>query len=200
MSRAQTSDRERGQNLVEFSMLVPVFLILLLGMLEFGLAFSHNQTLVYSTREGARTGAALAKGNTSYPCTTPNFDAPVIAAVQRVLESPGSPIQIGKVSEILIYRANSDGTPSSAINRWALNIGGGPTVDGKALNFKETSTGWAPCTRNNGVDADAMGVSLAYTYDFETSLGGVLAMISGTSWTSLPMTDKTVMNLNPTTP
>ena len=53
---------ERGQGLVEFAMLVPFFLLLLLGMLEFGFAFDQNLTLEYATREGARVGSALANG------------------------------------------------------------------------------------------------------------------------------------------
>ena len=52
-----------GQGLVEFAMLVPVFLLILLGMLEFGFAFNHNMTLEYATREGARAGAAMANGS-----------------------------------------------------------------------------------------------------------------------------------------
>ena len=63
----------RGQGLVEFAVLVPVFFLLLLGMLEFGLAYTHDQTLAYATREGARTGASLGVGNSSYPCTHPEF-------------------------------------------------------------------------------------------------------------------------------
>ena len=35
----------RGQSLVEFAVAVPVFIMLLFGMLEFGFAFSHNLTL-----------------------------------------------------------------------------------------------------------------------------------------------------------
>ena len=79
-------DRSRGQSLVEFAFVVPLFMLILLGMLEFGIAFTHDQTLAYATREGARTGAALGTGNTAYPCnatTVGYFDAPIIAAVER---------------------------------------------------------------------------------------------------------------------
>jgi hypothetical protein len=195
--------RPRGQGLVEFAMLVPVFLLLLLGMLEFGFAFTHDQTLAYATREGARTGAALGKGNTGYPCTTTNFDAPIIAAVERVLKSPGSPININAVpapiTTIRIYLAQSNGSETSGkVNVWSLALGGGPIVDGKALDFKETATGWSPCARLNGAGADALGVSLTYSYKFTTSFGGIVKLIGGSNWTSLQMSDKTVMNLNPT--
>ena len=54
---------ERGQGLVEFAMLVPVFMVLLLGLLEFGFVFDHGMTINYATREGARSGAAFAQGN-----------------------------------------------------------------------------------------------------------------------------------------
>ena len=115
----------RGQGLVEFAVLVPVFFLLLLGMLEFGLAYTHDQTLAYATREGARAGAALGVGNSSYPCNTPNFDAPIVAAVERILESPGSPITIANVQSIKIYLANAAGNPTGSVNNWALAIGGG---------------------------------------------------------------------------
>jgi TadE-like protein len=196
--RARTRDGARGQGLVEFAVLVPVFFLLLLGMLEFGLAFTHDQTLAYATREGARTGAALGVGNTSYPCNTLNFDAPIIAAVERVLESPGSPITLSNVQSIKVYQANAAGSPTGSVNNWALAMGSGPIVDGKPLDFTQTTSGWAPCSRNNGVNADSLGVSISYTYQFETPFGGIIKFISRTNWQSLQMTDKTVMNLNPT--
>ena len=46
-------------------MLVPVFLLILLGLLEFGFVFDHAMTINYATREGARSGAAFAPGNTT---------------------------------------------------------------------------------------------------------------------------------------
>jgi Flp pilus assembly protein TadG len=187
----------RGQSLVEFSMVVPVFLLLILGMLEFGIAFTHDQTLAYATREGARTGAALAVGTTSYPCSTADFDSPVIAAVQRILESAGSPVDVSKVG-ITIYKAKADGTSTGATNTWVYAKGGGPVVDGVPLDFKQTSAGWPPCSRVNGDPADAMGVAITYEYDFRTALGGMFRFFGGSSWSSLTMSDKTVMNLNPT--
>jgi hypothetical protein len=71
-------------------------------------------------------------------------------------------------------------------------------VDGKPLDYSQTSTGWDPCSRLNGADADALGVSLTYSYKFTTSFGGIIRFIGGSNWTSLQMSDKTVMNLNPT--
>jgi Flp pilus assembly protein TadG len=48
---------ERGQSLIEFTLLAPVLLLLLLGMLEFGNALNSYLTVVASARDAARMGA-----------------------------------------------------------------------------------------------------------------------------------------------
>ena len=186
--------RTRGQSLVEFALGVPLFMLLLLGMVEFGFVFTHHIGLEYASREGARMGSALASGTATVACT--DVDNNIIAALQRVVTSPGSQINVGNISQIQIYRANASGDPiGSFINTWAP--GTGPTVDGVALRFHNTSVGWSACptgNRNNGANPDSIGVSLTYTYDFVTPLGNfVAAFATG----HLIMTDKTVMALNP---
>lgn len=49
--------RERGQALVEFALIVPIFLVLLLGIVDFGWALKSWITVTNATREGARMGA-----------------------------------------------------------------------------------------------------------------------------------------------
>ena len=48
---------ERGASAVEFAMIVPLLLVLVLGIAEFGHAFSVQGTLSAATREGARVMA-----------------------------------------------------------------------------------------------------------------------------------------------
>ena len=52
--RRPRSRREGGQSLVEFTLIVPLFLMILFGMIEFGFVFTHDLTVEYATREGAR--------------------------------------------------------------------------------------------------------------------------------------------------
>ena len=95
----------RGQSLVEYAMSVPVFLLILLGMLEFGFAFSHHLTMEYASREGARTGSSLNNGTTQFACNgtdDQNVDNQVIAAVQRVLTGTGSQVKISQIGQIRI--------------------------------------------------------------------------------------------------
>lgn len=45
---------DRGASAVEFALVVPVLIILVLGIIDFGLFFSDSLSLRYGTREGAR--------------------------------------------------------------------------------------------------------------------------------------------------
>jgi Flp pilus assembly protein TadG len=51
------SDRGRGQALVEFALVIPLFLLLVAGMIDFGLGLNTSITVTNAAREGARLGA-----------------------------------------------------------------------------------------------------------------------------------------------
>lgn len=195
---------ERGQSLVEFSLLVPAFMLVLVSLLEFGLLFNHYLTLEYATREGARVGAALANGgsasNSSCDSALPpspgqpgTVDPYVIAAVQRVLESSGSPVVMSDISKITITQYGTSNT-----NTWVYNKGAGPIVDGKPLDFTQFGvTGWSDCARSNGANPDSIVVSIAYTYHWETPLASLLGFWGGAAAAQTPISDSTTMALNP---
>jgi hypothetical protein len=195
---------ERGQSLVEFSMIVPVFMILLLGILEMGFAFDHLLTLSYASREGARTGAALADGAKLGNCN--DVDKYVVSAVERVLTSGGSPVleHLADISSIRVYKSDGTGGELGPVNVWTPSMNGsgggtGPTVDGRALHFALSSSGWAQCTRSKATASpDSIGVRITYTYRAITPLAGIMRFIGGSGTGDLTMTDRSVMALNPT--
>lgn len=193
---------QRGQSLVEFGILVPGFLVILFGLLEFGFLFSHHLTLQYATREGARVGAALGSGTPSAPCsasggTAEPVDWQIVAAVQRVLTSPGSQVPVARVQQIRIFRANNQGRETgNDVNVWVP--GTGPQVDGTNLVFRMNDEKWDACSRKKSTtsssDADSIGVSLVYDYRFVSPLGSLLGLAGAAQ---LTVADQTVMALNP---
>lgn len=50
-------DSEHGQSLVEFSMILPIFLILVFALVDFGRGFYTWQVVTNAAREGARAAA-----------------------------------------------------------------------------------------------------------------------------------------------
>jgi Flp pilus assembly protein TadG len=56
----------RGQSLVEFALVVPMLLLMVVGLIEFGRAWNVNQVVTFAARQGARTAAVMnASGNTA---------------------------------------------------------------------------------------------------------------------------------------
>ena len=52
----RTRHRREGQSLVEFAVTLPIFLLLLAGILDFGLGLYSQMTVINAAREGARIG------------------------------------------------------------------------------------------------------------------------------------------------
>jgi hypothetical protein len=75
---------ERGAALVELAIMLPVLLLILMGIVEFGLLFYNQQVLTNSSREGARAGIALT-GKALIDkaiVTTNDFDSEIDGVVQ----------------------------------------------------------------------------------------------------------------------
>ena len=183
-------------------MIVPVFLLILLGLLEFGFVFDQQMTLSYATREGARSGAAFGAGNTStMPCA--DVDKNIIAAVQRVLKGPGSRVTLAPSTQIKLYKATSSGDAAGgAVNTWTYAAGAGPMVDGNALDFRPGTTNWDACGRRvDGSFANppnSIGVSIEHTYEMVTPVGTIMGFFGPRGAATLQISDRTVMALNPT--
>lgn len=198
-------------------MIVPVVLLMLLGMLEFGFAFDHSATIGNATREGARMGSALVNGGGTLGCASgqsPNaatVDGRIVAAVQRILAAPGSRVVLTDVSEIRIYKSTSTGAETvNNVNVWAYSATGTMTADG-TVNFVPTGAQqWTTCSRSFAWTAcgspptglvqcppDSIGVAVNYTYRFVTPLSSVMGFFGGSSGASLAVSERAVMAMNP---
>jgi Flp pilus assembly protein TadG len=60
--------RERGQTLTEFALVLPILVVLMLGIVQFGVAFNNYVTLTDAVRAGARKAAV--SRNASDPAGT----------------------------------------------------------------------------------------------------------------------------------
>jgi hypothetical protein len=199
--------RERGQGLVEFTMIVPVLLQVVGSVAELGLAFGNAHTVGYGSREGARVASALATGRVT-DCTggsdPAGVDATAVSAIQRILKSPGSGVDVSKVQEVRIFKATSSGSETpGTVSVWRYTgPGSGPEVDpgpGVAyIDFSPPLTNpWPACARDNSSSTpDSIGVTVTYTYDFVTPLPSVINAIAGGGLT-LTLSETTVMSLNP---
>ena|SRR5687767_10836367 len=58
-SRQHRTRRDRGAEVLEMALILPILLLLIFGMIEFGWFFYLQHNLQAAAREGARTGAML---------------------------------------------------------------------------------------------------------------------------------------------
>ena len=190
---------QRGQALVEFALILPIIMVLVLSMAEIGLAIGNNMSLELATREGSRVGASLANGGGTPGCgagQSPNWatvDPQIIASVERALTSKGSGVTLSKVVNIHIYKALANGA-EDVYNEWTYSAGGGPVVGGIQLDFVQGAVGWQACLRNSTLPPPSIGVSITYRYQMVTPLAVLTGMFGGSQIT---MTDRTVMALEP---
>ena len=136
-----------------------------------------------------------------------------MAAVQRVLEASGSPINMAQIGSITIFRATSTGgVVGSNTDTWTYSKGNGPTVSGQKLDFvRQGSNGWADSTRvtvrhdqtsncGSGLSTcpDSIGIKITYQYQYVTPLAAVMRFFGGPAASTQSLNDQTVMALNPT--
>lgn len=192
---------EGGQSTVELALLFTFLMMpLVFGMIEMGYVLSSHMVVTAASREGARMGSNLANGGGDLGCgagQSPNWtavDPQIIASVERSLTGSGSLIALADVTQIRIYLADADGneTPGE-VNVWTYSAGGGPVVDGDALDFAEASAGWTACERDNVIPADHLGVSVRYLHRAKGPIGSFLPGLA-----TFTLTDRTVMALNAT--
>ncbi len=67
MLRAPKTERaqpQKGSTLVEFALVLPLFLVILFGMITFSVALHNKTVLTIAAREGARAGAVFVPDRT----------------------------------------------------------------------------------------------------------------------------------------
>jgi len=187
---------ERGAALVEFAMVLPLLLLLLLGVVEYGIAFNQRLTIGNVSQTAARVGTAV--GN------KPEADMSILGAVaQGVFSLPGNGTQI--IKQVQIYKADAFGEPTSQNNVYNYNLVGTPT-DGNCdwqpcpdpNTYDVNSLPWPPGSRSVDIGSlDVMGVRIIFAHEWIT---GGLVPLPDVSCSVIPSNcwqDTAVMRLEP---
>jgi Flp pilus assembly protein TadG len=99
--------RRSGMAMVEFVIILPILLMLVFAIAEFGVLFGRWQTLANAAREGARTAVVFRS-----PCNS----GPVIAEVRQRVKDYASPLGIVLTDgEITVTGVCGDSTTSSTV-------------------------------------------------------------------------------------
>lgn len=122
-SRGSGASREAGQGLVEFALVIPIILVLIVGALDLGRAVYAYNTIANAARNGARV-AAVNQIATSPDC---NEDRPVedIAdphwSIKRCAASSALTLGVQPADVTIAYRAPTGSTMTCTSG--ALHVG-----------------------------------------------------------------------------
>jgi TadE-like protein len=97
----------RGQTLVEFALVAPIFLLILFSIIDFGRYVYYVQVLNNAAREGARY--AIVHGSKGLPSTGPSTSDPSGARVKEVVRRHAIGV-IGSGATLQIDATWPDGT------------------------------------------------------------------------------------------
>lgn len=201
-SRARTCSREGGQTLVEFALILPLFLMLVMGLIEFSLAF--NATL--SVNQASQNAALLASeaGN--------QVDADCLILKQIELDMQ-APTDRRDVVEVQIQWTNPSGSGVRSKNSYSRTgsmscaLVSGPTI---SLPYTQTEAGYPPSSRCNVIagcptlspahtSVDSIGIQVRYEYSWNTPLGTLMDSLwnTGNTTTGYTFQKRNVFRLEP---
>lgn len=177
--RGRRLQRDRGSVAVEAALVTPLLLLLLFGIIEFGMVFKDWLTITSSVRAGARIASAEPRNN--------NFAIDAAAQVAR----EGSAIDMSTVTKLWVYKADASGQPvgvssdfssCSACVRFTWNA--------STKSFDVAYNGWSATTQNacaGDPGRNSVGVYLEADHQAFTGL----------IFDHLKLSSNTVMSLEP---
>jgi Flp pilus assembly protein TadG len=93
--RPHRDDAGRGQALVEFALVVPIFLLLVFGLVDLGRAIYVNNAMAEAARDGARWGSVQARS-----ATPAGLDSIASEVAARMTAVPDPTIEVSCVATL----------------------------------------------------------------------------------------------------
>lgn len=197
-NRATCHERgQKGQSLVEFALVFPIFFVLLMGLIEFGLVFNALLSINFASRDASLIAAEA--GNAA------GSDCIILKKVEDAI---GAPSSTTKVTEVRIYLADKNGLQKGGqvqvYNRtgtstctlpdattisvpYTLATGGYPVAD--RCNVQ----GGCPGLPGSPTSVDTIGVRVTYHYTWFTPMGTFI----GLGATDYTMVESNAMRMEP---
>lgn len=193
------SDKERGQGIAEFALIWPIFVVCVMALLEFGVAFNNLLTINYASRNAALLGAEAGNNQCS--------DVIILTSVEKDVTAPA---QDNRIASVAIYYSDpTTGQPiadpasggHNGTDLWTRTASTSCTFQGTTYTVPYTLTAantgypyYDRCNQINGCDKtpiaspgsgmghgslDTIGVTITYNYSFITPLSSAITLLRG---------------------
>ena len=168
--------RDRGQTLVEFAFVLPIFIMMLLAIIEFAFVFNAISTINYASRNAALVAAEIGDN--------PGADCQILESIDNDVQAPETQTEI---TQVTIFWANSGlATPPANVyertGSTSCTLPGGSVV---TVPYTATQTDYpdsgrcnilAGCSGHPSGTLDQIGITISYRYSWKTPLRGFVAL------------------------
>jgi Flp pilus assembly protein TadG len=192
------ASQAEGQSLVEFALVFPIFFVLLMGLIEFGLVFNALLSINFATRDSSLIAAEAGNG-AGADCVILN----------KIEVSVGAPSNKNQITKVEIYKANKNGSQQAGRVNLYLRSGSKTCTlpDATTLTVPYSlsgSAGYVEANRCNVVNGcptfpgsptgvDTIGVKITYHYTWFTPMGSFI----GLGITDYFMNESNAMRMEP---
>lgn len=148
-------------------MLLPLFVLLLFGTVEMGLALKSQLTMSSAVSSSARIGSVLGEDLRA--------DIAVLDAVEAGLVGAAKP---GAITKVVIYQSDLNGNSTGAENHYRYDASDPscpwlpcPDPDHPSFGGYGNPSSWAPDSRITALPSpDILGVQIQYKHEWVTSV------------------------------
>jgi hypothetical protein len=195
--------REGGQTLVEFALVIPLFVLLLMGLIEFALMFNATLGINFASRNASLIAAEAGSDILA--------DCAILAEIEADI---GPPLDESRIQSVTIYKADRAGNQLSPAVENVYTRTGTMTCTGFTPNSVPYAFPPSPNTYPMGVapvggrcdvlagctstiPLDSIGVRIVYRYYFHTPLRNLVSFLPGASGGYLDLIWSNVMRMEP---
>ena len=144
--------RARGQAIVEFALVAPLFFALIFGLIEFSLISISISSFNVAAEDGARIGSLLGR-------TDPTVDQQIVTAVASHVNG----VSVAHPLTIEVFKADVTGQPVTSGGNIVENV---YDINGNPIG----TPSWPVSSRiDQLLSADYLGVRITYEYDYLTA-------------------------------
>jgi hypothetical protein len=181
---------ERGSAIIEAAFVTPVFLLMLFGILEYGLLFRDNLTTNNASQEGARAASVGGRA--------PQADYLTLETIEHGIAAMG----LERLNYVVVFNATTVGyelpdghlchtqSVTDVCNRYvpadfALELvdGVGDPTGAFGCVTGSADSAWCPTSRRAGLgdDSDLVGLYVNTTHDYLTGFFGETQILDATT-------------------
>lgn len=185
----------RGQALVEFALVIPIFLLVFISLIEFAMLLNANLAINFASREASLEAAEAGDAQ--------DADCIILRAIER---SVVAPTNAGLITQVRIFEADRQGIEmpgrASVYTRTGSTTCVLPDTTTVTVPYSIGAAGYQPATRCNMLAGcgnataliDQVGVEISYLYHWHTPLGN---LIGGSGGAPITLVKGNVMRMEP---